>query len=54
MVTEEMGGVEGTSEVSGESTGKVESESLACPVAGEGNMIGSSAKEVVGRVELFP
>ena len=53
VVTGETGGVEGVSEVSGESTGKVESESLACPVAGEGGMIGS-AKEVVGRVELFP
>ena len=53
VVTGEMGGVKGTSEVSGESTGQVEAEGLACPVAGEGGMIGS-AKEVVGRVELFP
>jgi len=53
VVTGETGGVEGASEVSGESTGQVEAEGLACPVAGEGGMIGG-AKEVVGRVELFP
>ena len=53
VVTREMGGVKGTSEVSREGAGEVETKSLACPVAGEGDMIGS-AKEVVGWVELFP
>jgi hypothetical protein len=53
VVTREAGGVEGASEVSGESTGQVKAEGLACPVTGEGGMIGG-AKEVVGWVELFP
>ena len=49
----QTGRVEGAGEVGGESAGNVKSESLACPVARKGGVIGG-AKKVVGWVGLFP